>query len=255
MKAQKEVSVLEIHQDFYNESDRLALTAKKVAETKDTATIEKAERLRKLGFTGTKPVKRVEKKSKFAEKMDGVDKAISYFATKYPMHRFITEDSVKRICKKYGLIYGTADRFIGDVPDANLEQMERFKIADEDRAAIKRNGWLMDEVVPHSEYVKNAPKDIVSIKGRRAGAIIDSMIIGWANSTPTYIALPLEIVASVSDFNTEGMQLKDFKLSPIPVPDPIVLQPVVFEAKKYYLIVTAWGTESTDPEVFNSKHN
>jgi hypothetical protein len=66
---------------------------------------------------------------------------------------------------------------------------------------------------------------------------------------------PLEIAAPASDFDTTGMELKNFKLSPIEFPDPIVLQPVFFEGSKHYLIVTAWGLEASDEMVVNEKMN
>ena len=51
------------------------------------------------------------------------------------------------------------------------------------------------------------------------------------------------------------MELKDFKLSKIEIPDPVVLQPVMFNKTKYYLIVTAWGDEASDELVVNQNHN
>jgi len=51
------------------------------------------------------------------------------------------------------------------------------------------------------------------------------------------------------------MEIKDFKLSKIEIPDPVVLQPVFFKGKKHYLIVTAWGIEAEDELVKNSNHN
>ena len=51
------------------------------------------------------------------------------------------------------------------------------------------------------------------------------------------------------------MELKDFKLSKIEIPDPVVLQPVNFKGEKYYLIVTAWGDEASDELVVNETLN
>ena len=68
---------------------------------------------------------------------------------------------------------------------------------------------------------------------------------------------PLEIAAPLEDFNMKGAELKDFKISniPIKIPDPVVLKPVIFNNNKYYLIVTAWGKEASDEIVVNSKFN
>ena len=67
--------------------------------------------------------------------------------------------------------------------------------------------------------------------------------------------MPSRDCRTKSDFNTEGMQLEGFNLKPIELPDPIVLQPVCFENKKHYLIVTAWGAEASDESVVNQKYN
>ena len=67
--------------------------------------------------------------------------------------------------------------------------------------------------------------------------------------------LPLEIAAPLKDFNMDEMEVKDFKLSKIEIPDPIVLKPVIFNNQKHYLIVTAWGIEASDELVVNANHN
>ena len=51
------------------------------------------------------------------------------------------------------------------------------------------------------------------------------------------------------------MELKNFKLSKIEIPDPVVLKPVFFKGMKHYLIVTAWGLEASDELVANQNHN
>jgi hypothetical protein len=66
---------------------------------------------------------------------------------------------------------------------------------------------------------------------------------------------PLEIVAPLIDFNMTDSEIKDFKISKIEIPDPIVLKPVYFNNQKHYLIVTAWGLEASDEIVVNQKMN
>ena len=54
------------------------------------------------------------------------------------------------------------------------------------------------------------------------------------------------------------MEVQNFKLTEkkvIPVPDPVVMQPVLFNDIEYYLIVTAWGEEASDVEVVNQIMN
>lgn len=77
------------------------------------------------------------------------------------------------------------------------------------------------------------------------------MTFGYFN----YLKSPLEIAAPLKDFNMKDYELKDFKLSKIEIPDPVVLQPVLFKNKKFYLILSAWGQEASDESVINNKFN
>ena len=65
------------------------------------------------------------------------------------------------------------------------------------------------------------------------------------------------IAAPPKDFDIQDMKIEKFKLveNVIPVPDPVVMQPVLFNDKEYYLIVTAWGEESSDADVVNQNMN
>ena len=68
-------------------------------------------------------------------------------------------------------------------------------------------------------------------------------------------ACPLEIAAPAKDFNLSEAEIKNFKITKVHIPDPVVLQPVFFKGEKYYLIVTAWGQEASDELVVNHKMN
>lgn len=240
----------EIHESFYTEVDRLLADAK-VAKSLDTnkqELIEKCGRLKRLGFTNTKEVKEAESEIK---RLDGLKKeneskkklmdAIHYFSFKYPNYKFITEESVKKICQKYGLVYGGISRYTGTVPDKNLAQMEQFKIDEDDsiylyKEVTLRATTLRQEYLNHHQYLDFNTRGFTSIR-----EICDKC--------------PLEIAAPAKDFNLEGMEVKDFQISKIEIPDPVVLQPVIYEKQKYYLIVTAWGIEASDAEVVNERMN
>lgn len=64
-------------------------------------------------------------------------------------------------------------------------------------------------------------------------------------------ASALKIVAPEKDFDMTGKRVQNRVISEIPVPDPIVLQPV----KYGFLILTAWGDEASDPIVVNNINN
>lgn len=249
----------EIHDTFYTEVDRLLESAKveKSSESTKEELIKKCDRLESLGFTNTKEVKeakqeieRINKIKRENSQNKELVKVINYFSLHYPQYKFITEDSVKKICEKYGLIYGEVSRYKGTVPDKNLKEIENFKVKDEDCLYIEEeitdSGTIWNsKVIDYSEF---EPKE-----EQKSGYEIwmqDYRIL--YNHTRKFKS-PLEIAAPQKDFYLRNMEIKNFKLQEIP--DPVVLHPVQFNKKKYYLVVTAWGVESQDELVVNQKMN
>jgi len=257
----------EIHETFFTEVDKLLAEAKisKSTETQYEDLLKKQERLRNLGFKQTKEMivaqKEIERLAEINRENNNkkqLIRAIEYFSMKYPTYKFITEDSVKKICMKYGLIYGGITRYKGMVPDRAIEEMEKFKINEEDEL------WLDAE---RDWRGRNTPKNIsFNTANQKRIDYEKEMIIfnrdchlssGIHRNYPTLNTAKssLEIAAPMSDFDTTNMEVKDFQLCRIQVPDPIVLQPVMYENIKYYLIVTAWGLEAQDELVYNPKLN
>ena len=245
----------EIHKSFYTEVDSLLMIANNQhsLETDKQVLIDKCNKLRALGFTNTKEVieaqseiSRLDKlKTENAKKQDLIN-AIDYFSVNYPNYKFITEDSVLKICEKYGLVYSTVNHYIGTVPDKNLQHIQDFQIKDEDKCAI-----LVDKVRLSDYLVYLYREEAI----QRASKLCKGNLI---NTTKHTVALlPLEIVAPLSDFNLQDKQVENFKLSyiPKPVPDPVVLQPVFWNGQKHYLIITAWGLEASDELIVNEKLN
>lgn len=248
--------VEEIHETFYSEVDRLLASAniKHTIETDKEALITKKQKLEALGFSNTKEVQeassevsRINNLKNENHEKEVLVEAINYFSFKYPFYKFITEDSVKKICEKYNLIYSTVNNYIGEVPDENLEQMENFKIEDLDKSYIKTTFFgigqrALTEGVSYEDYL--------TYQENRNG------IGGSVHYLSTdYKESKLEICAPIKDFNVKNMEVRDFKLSKIEILDPVVLQPVNFKGTKHYLIVTAWGLEASDELVVNSINN
>lgn len=279
----------EIHEEFYSEVDKL-LSEAKISNSLDTdkqALIDKCSRLKTLGFTGTQEVKEAEEElaritqlKEENSKKDALVQAINYFSFKYPQYKFITEDSVKKICAKYNLIYGAIDKYIGTVPDKNLKQMEEFKIHFDDVCWIEsKEDWdykmkfvsffggskfrIENEEVERKKKESEAYIELLDDHYKTYAHLKESLLntlyhtSSFSYTYPTQEKVcPLEIAAPLSDFNTKGMELKGFQLTEIHIPDPVVLQPVFFEGVgKAYLIVSAWGQESSDELVVNQKMN
>lgn len=248
----------EIHESFYTEVDRLLASAK-IANSLDTdkeELIQKCKRLKVLGFTNTKEVKEAEVELKRLSILQAENEAkktlieaINYFSFKYPNYKFITEESVKKICRKYNLIYGAIDRYTGTVPDKNLKQMEDFKVLEDDECFVHKISYIGMRDYVHIEHITHS-----QYKAKQERQLLDTHRIALRYHDIN-MKSPLEIAAPLKDFNMDGMEIKDFKISKIEIPDPVVLKPVIFAGQKHYLIVTAWGIEAGDELVVNPIHN
>lgn len=254
--SQKEMNALidEIHESFYTEVDKLLAHAKVKLSTDTTkqALIDKCNRLEALGFTQTKEVVEARKEIQRLntleienEKRSKLTEAINYFSNKYPQYKFITEESVKKICEKYNLVYGSIANYRGTVPDENLRQMENFSIKEQDKI------YLQGYRGTFSGQTKYEAIDLKTYKDRSQSDI-------WArHGNFSYKEAFLEIAAPAKDFDMTGMELNGTKIvaKPIEIPDPVVLQPVIYDGVKHYLIVTAWGQEASDELVVNERNN
>jgi len=277
----------EIHRSFYTEVDRLleAASVTESLETQKQSLIDKCERLKKSGFANTKEMKEAQSEIMRLNVSKAVNDSraamlstIRYFQDKYPGYKFITEESVKKICQKYGLIYGSIDRYTGNVPDANLKAIEDFQINAEDRCyqrmetQIEYHGGLrgfnyrqVGIPISLAEFNKKEVPPETMTTFSQARDFGRGLLTAQISSMPTPSQKPedifkdclMEIAAPSTDFNTEGMEAKDSKLvnMAIEVPDPVVLAPVFHNGQKHYLVVTAWGLEASDELVVNQKMN
>lgn len=263
IKVRKNNKIIEeIHHTFYTEVDRLLAEANikvqsDISEEEDLL-IKKGIRLKALGFESAKDVglsqkvsEEVKAKRTENERKDELLDAIHYFSYKYPMYKFITEDSVKKICGKYNLIYGDVKNYKGEIPEKNLNDIEKFKISEDDECFVEED-YMFNSYTGR----QTLSKEFKSVTDWRKENSTVHRFSGFGSNFRTIkMKCPLEIAAPLKDFNMEGMEVKNFKISKIEVPDPIVLKPVVFKRQKYYLIVTAWGIEATDELVVNARHN
>ncbi len=261
----------EIHETFYTEVDRLLADAK-IAYSLDTdkqKIIDKSEKLKAIGFTNTKEVKeaeaeieRIDRLKKENKDKEDLVEAINYFSFKYPNYKFIVEESVKKICAKYGLIYGAIDRYIGDVPDKNLKHIEQFSINEKDEVyMVEETTWGIGvgRMPVKYKYFDKEGCDKYFNSDRfeqshyyKHGDVITMCLPSMGGEIKRYKSI-LEIAAPLKDFNMEGREVKGHKI--LNIPDPVVLMPVLFKDKKHYLVVTAWGIEASDENVVNARHN
>lgn len=266
----------EIHETFFTEVDRLLVEAdiKKDTSTDKGDLLSKAKKLENLGFTAAKETSfakteeaRIEAAKKENKIKDSLKEAIHYFSFKYPLYKFITTESVKKICERYNLVYGPVSRYIGTVPDKNLEEISNFKVAKEDECYEEIKHYVRWGFTNSSEHVRFCSSEILEAekqarenlyKGLSWEDVHRAMMISSPHDPHSYTEtklLPLEICAPLKDFNMKDHEIKDFKLSKIEIPDPVVLKPVHYKGEKYYLCVSVWGIESSDELVLNQINN
>lgn len=247
------VLVEEIHQSFNSEMDVLLASTEELITP--SPAVEKSNRLTALGFTSSKEVVNAQpeiNRLKLAEfenqDLKANQKAALYFQSRYPNYKFITESAVKKICDKYGLVYGEASRYKGDIPEKNLVEIENFSIQDQDECYMKENriNYFHGPVSREIDFISIDEYNKIDVKNTTEAF---AQYLVQLNVQKC----PLEIAAPVKDFNTHGMSVNDFNL--VVDNDPIVLNPVFFEGKKHYLIVTMWGPEASDELAINNKLN
>lgn len=234
--------VAEIHESFNTEVAKLLAEAKimKSTATDYDVLIKKSERLKKLGFSNTSEcikangeIERLLVLVKENKNKETIIEVINFCSMHYPNYKFITEESVQKICAKYGLVYTIVSKYKGIVPDANLLAIENFKLKDD------HQGWCV-----HNRYDVTWER---IYSERKAAAL----------SFRKPVKAQFEIAAPVKDFDLSSEERKKIKNGKVnlDIPDPIVLSPFMFKEQKYYLVVTAWGLEASDESVVNQKFN
>jgi hypothetical protein len=243
--------ITKVHDEFANAGELLYQEALKIINSSKLLNEEKVQRLKKLGFTASKEVTDAEEVLTKRKLNEELVQRIAYFKDRYPLNKFITEDQVKEICGKYGLIYGNISQYTGFIPEIKLRNIEKFKLSDRDRPWLYKFGstWYTWEKLiepnmfgPHMGWYEH---NVNYYKPSINAGVPD-------NDYTKYGESELIIAAPAKDFNiTDKQEIKEFKITNKPIPDPVVLAPVIGG----YLIVTAWGDEASDPIVTNEINN
>ena len=257
----QEELIEQVHEAFNTEGDRLLAEARILTTTDhiDHRVADKTRRLSELGFFKHKEKAagelnaRLESEALEAnEKKALLGRAIDYFSEKYPLYKFITFESIETICTKYGLIMGPAENFTGFIPEKNLQEMENFKVDKVDigyqYTSVQHGGSLSSGLMGWTDRQSLNHHEAMALTGGR------DILSKWEDSCQITIQPEsLQVAAPPKDFDMEGMELEGVVLRV--KDDPVVFQPVRFEHETFYLIMTAWGAEASDPLVANEKLN
>ena len=252
-------TVADIHREFDTAVDSII----NQIINADPEKIAKTDELSKLGFYSAKPVVENNVLSAAIKTKNYVGEQAAYFRQHYPFNKFITENLVGEICKKYGLLFGDAHKYIGDIPEKNIAEITSFKLRKEDKC-IYICGWY-DEVVTDyggghraSTWFRVAVKSEKSVWGfqyTHSGSFGNSSHFNQVQEDRKEVEKEnqkMRICAPEKDFeiNTarqDRVAADGYTL----IDDPIVLMPVTGG----YLIVSKWGGEAADEKVVNSIEN
>lgn len=265
------ITAKQIHDEFYSADEKLLNEAKEIINKPIQDAKKKADRISKLGFGSARPVKSIQEIE--AKKTTSADliKAIEHFRERYPFNKFITEEEVKRICEKYSLVFGDARNYLGDIPDKNLEEIERFELRKDDYT--DKSDFVFRGIEARAEMYNQSLigfEGLVISSRRQGGSWYERQLMQLPQPSLGHYALgydpyksektsypkkekePLKICAPKEDFHTSGYEIKDgYRL----VYDPVVLHPCQHGKQRGYLIVTAWGDEASDEIVVNTINN
>lgn len=223
--------VHEIHNEFMTAGDKLIQEAKSILEGASKKQMEKGKRLKAIGFQNVVESKNADKLIETVE----VAKKVEYYRCKYPFQKFITEQQLLEICKKYQLICGEISMYSGFVPETKLQEIENFKVSNDD---------VLVEVWSRGVYAEYKTQ---FLNDNGVSAEKWSSLYKKEN-----VKVGLKICAPSTDMIIpSGKEVKWYKVVASPIPDPVVLQPV----NGGYLIVTAWGDEASDELVVNQTNN
>ena len=253
------VIVQKIHNEFMMSAEKSLLDAMEYIKLNNID--PKADRLSKIGFNSVPIVaKNLDIKRKIDLNIKEID-IINKYQKKYPEYRFITEQNVINICKKYNLILGGISLFKGFVPNENLIDIEIFMnkydfsnmwITQRTNRILDMSNYKIRGDISYEHFYHKKSGDYVF--QRKTGDLtfyssgtVNGEYFECNVTNDGYLErVTLQICAPIKDMDTKSMTLKDYKLIKN-IPDPVVLQPV----PGGYLIVTAWGDESEDELVKN----
>jgi len=264
--------VEQIHNEFFTAGDTILGEAKKLLEELEVKDLEKGKRLAAAGFSKTREaVVAVETENKLATTKEIAD-LVMYYQVNYPNNKFITEEQVKQICEKYGLVCGDTSMYKGFVPESKLALIEMFKLNKKDIPFMQLfgtrhqsagfNDSVYDEPIGYlsqedviDDWAKKGNRFYMIVASEVSGkyirkGIADQYVGNWGYVEAKPFVSKFKICAPLKDMEIpQGKELKGYKIQDIP--DPVVLQPV----KGGYLIICAWGDEASDEIVVNQINN
>lgn len=207
---------------------------------RELSTVDQLEKLTKLGFSDIKL-------------------KTNSLIVKYPNMKIIHSKAIKEICEKYNLINGPVDRFVGDIPRKNADEILRNvdfvknKIKEETLKIKKQGDYGSYYTFSKTEFLqKYGTEKYEELLKNEHISIKKGFLSSKKYFIVEYDVPKVRVIAPISDFDTKGMRVKNRKLKNIKSEDPIVIVEV---DDKLWAVASAWGPEAADANVFNEMSN
>ncbi len=270
--------VEEIHNEIDSAQDRLLNEAKEFINSYSKN--DKSDRLKSLGFLLSETVIEHEKTKSVFESNLKQAQLIEYYKMNYPFQKFITENELDRICKKYSLIHAPVSAYKKDVPDKNLKEIEKvpqlsqgdypenlkyctFKIDNSFILGASGNTWMgiwskWRGILPRkatghfrsewalNEYLQNTygcPYKYITSGGLMANIT--------ENRQGLFIAAPKSHFDLKSLGNTDRYGYKNISITVFETQDPIVFR----YCNGGIQVLSKWGLEASDEALINPIEN
>lgn len=130
----------EIHKEWESAAERLLEETNRII-SEGTEDQEKVGLLTKFGFTKTKQYTDCKSANEKILSAKELARTIEKYRERYPSNKFVTDEIIEQICKKYDLVLGDVSQFKGFVPMTKLMDMDKFKVRNED--AITKSTYAM----------------------------------------------------------------------------------------------------------------
>jgi len=202
---------------------------KKSNSKRKNATLKQLEQLNKIGFSKQKNLE-------------------NDVFLKLPTFKFLHSNIIKDVCKKYNLVFGDVEDFIETIPEKNATEL--LKNYTQVLKKLPHLYYIIKSNRFNSKYYKT--EDFIKKYGEdNLNKLLSDKKLELNNLIKTEFEIfnkydtKLKIIAPLTYFNTSNKKLDGYKLKS---KDPIVLLRV---EHKIWAVLTAWGPESQDANIFN----
>lgn len=225
------------------------LEKSKISELEDAnkEVKKKASILKRLGFKNTPTAKNVETLDiQIAEKEDKIKlsqkeiELTNKYRIEYPGYKFIPDSVFDQVCEKYDLYTALPERYIKEIPNKNLEEIDNF---------IQKYGIVYQKIFnPHwnvlgtTAVIEESSTAIYLNELEECGSMAGYYSI---KETPK-----IEITAPIDHYDLKNSEIKNRKIN-TKVDDPIVTR--IVEGGR--VVISCWDKEADIPEIKNQEWN